>query len=313
MAIAHYLRVIGRGRDGARALDREQAHDLMRQLLDGQLGDLEIGGFALAMRIKGESLEELQGFQEAVSARCLPLAASRPAVLLPSYNGARKLPNLTPLLALRLAREGVPVLLHGPAQGDAARVATSALLAPLGIPTARDAGELAAAWARGQPAWMTLETLCPPLARLLDVRRATGVRNSGHTLAKLLDPLPRGLGLRVVNHTHRDYAVLLEDFLQRERADALLLRGTEGEPFADPRRQPRLDVFLDGARDAQLSCAAQEGVLAEVPALPRGDDAAATVGYIRAVLDGALPLPAPLARQVEALRGALERIAPGGA
>ena len=107
--------------------------------------------------------------------------------------------------------------------------------------------------------------------------------------------------------------MLLEDFLQRERADALLLRGTEGEPFADPRRQPRLDVFIDGARDAHLSCAAQEGVLAAVPELPRGDDAVATVGYVRAVLDGALPLPAPLARQVEALRGALERLAPAGA
>jgi anthranilate phosphoribosyltransferase len=34
-------------------------------------------------------------------------------VVLPSYNGARRLPVLTPLLALLLAREGLPVLLHG--------------------------------------------------------------------------------------------------------------------------------------------------------------------------------------------------------
>jgi anthranilate phosphoribosyltransferase len=35
--------------------------------------------------------------------------------VLPSYNGARKLPVLTPLLALLLAREGLPVLIHGTA------------------------------------------------------------------------------------------------------------------------------------------------------------------------------------------------------
>jgi anthranilate phosphoribosyltransferase len=36
-------------------------------------------------------------------------------VIIPSYNGARKLPLLTPLLALLLAREGLPVLIHGTA------------------------------------------------------------------------------------------------------------------------------------------------------------------------------------------------------
>ena len=42
----------------------------------------------------------------------LPQAEFRP-VSIPSYNGARKQPNLVPLLALLLAREGVPVLVHG--------------------------------------------------------------------------------------------------------------------------------------------------------------------------------------------------------
>ena len=40
MSIAPYLREIGRGKDGARALSRAQATDLMAQLLDGQLSDL---------------------------------------------------------------------------------------------------------------------------------------------------------------------------------------------------------------------------------------------------------------------------------
>ena len=50
--MADYLRVIGRGKDGARSLNRTQAQDLMTRLLAGQLSALEKGGFALAMRLK---------------------------------------------------------------------------------------------------------------------------------------------------------------------------------------------------------------------------------------------------------------------
>ena len=54
MTIAPYLKNIGRGKDGARALDQPQACDLMSRVLDGEVSDLEVGAFAMAMRIKGE-------------------------------------------------------------------------------------------------------------------------------------------------------------------------------------------------------------------------------------------------------------------
>jgi anthranilate phosphoribosyltransferase len=53
MGISQYIREIGRGKDGARALTREQAADLFGQVLDGTVSDLEVGAFCLAMRIKG--------------------------------------------------------------------------------------------------------------------------------------------------------------------------------------------------------------------------------------------------------------------
>ena len=71
MSIASYIKVIGRGRDGARPLGRAQARDLMEQVLDGRVGELEIGAFAVAMRIKGETLTELAGFHDAIAARCI--------------------------------------------------------------------------------------------------------------------------------------------------------------------------------------------------------------------------------------------------
>ncbi len=307
MAIASYIREIGRGKDGARSLSEAQAHDLMSQVLDGRVTDLEIGAFALAMRIKGESVAELAGFLAAAHARSIAITTSRPTIVLPSYNGARKLPNLTPLLALLLAQEGAQVLVHGPLH-DAGRVTTAEIFHDLGLPFACDADEIGYAWARREPVFIAIEHLCPPLARLLEVRRVVGLRNSGHTVAKLLAPCSTGASLRVVNYTHPEYAVLLHAFLAHTHGDAVLLRGTEGEPVADPRRAPKLDVFIDGQPRADLSRAAHEGVLTELPVLPRGFDAATTAVYIQSVVSGETPAPGPLTQQVECLMRALGTI-----
>jgi anthranilate phosphoribosyltransferase len=312
MSITNYIKEIGRGKEGARSLSREQALDLMSQVLDGQVSDLELGAFAMAMRIKGESVDELAGFLQATAARCLPIACDRTLVVLPSYNGARKLPNLTPLLALMLAQEGVPVLVHGMPE-DPGRVTTADIFQVLGLPLARNADDVAQAWRRREPVFIRTDTLCPPLARLLDARWTIGLRNSGHTVAKLLDPCAAGQALRVVNYTHPEYGTMLTDFLQRTTANALLMRGTEGEPVADPRRLPRMDVFIDGQPRTELSLSAHDGVLRELPVLPRTCDAATTAMYIQSVISGEKPAPSPLTQQVACLLdglAALERAHP---
>ena len=302
MTIAPYLREIGRGKDGARSLTREQAADLMARLLDGQVSDVEAGAFAIAMRIKGETPEELAGFMDAVAPRLLPLPApAAGAVVLPSYNGARRLPNLVPLLALQLAREGLPVLVHG-LEEDPGRVTTAAIFEALGLPPVRDAAGVAARWAAGAPAFIATGDLHPALTRVLALRRLIGLRNPAHSLAKLLPALgPRRNVVRVVNHTHPEYAVSLGEFLALTNATALLMRGTEGEPVADARRCPRLTAFLDGVAQPALSVEGQGGSLVAVPDLP-AVDAASTAAYIVDVMAGVKALPTPVATQMMALR-----------
>jgi anthranilate phosphoribosyltransferase len=310
MSIASYIKEIGRGKEGARSLSEAQAHDLMSQVLDGRVTDLELGAFALAMRIKGETVEELTGFLKATQERCIAIQPEVATVVLPSYNGARKLPNLTPLLALLLAQEGAHVLVHGPMH-DVGRVSTAEIFRDLGLPFATNAEDIDHAWARREPVFIRTDDLCPPLARLLEVRRVVGLRNSGHTVAKVLSPCTTHASLRVINYTHPEYATMLGSFLSHTHGDAVLLRGTEGEPVADPRRSPRLDVFIRGQARADLSRAPQEGVLTELPVLPRGFDAATTAVYIQSVVSGEKPAPAPLTQQVDCLMRALDAISHG--
>ncbi|MDP3356481.1 MAG: DNA-binding protein YbiB [Polaromonas sp.] len=292
MSIAQYIKVIGRGKDGARPLTREQAADLFGQVLDGSVTDLEIGGFCLAMRIKGETPEEMAGFLDATYQRMQRFPASdRPTVVLPSYNGARKLPVLTPLLALLLAREGLPVLVHGTAT-ESSRIFTSNVLAALDI----HAQTAIKSIANGEVVFAPTELLCPGLKRLLDVRRAVGLRNPAHSLVKIMNPC-LGQALVVSSYTHPEYAISMGQTFELIAANALLLRGTEGEVVADARRTPQMEAFIGGQRT--LLQEFPPGTLASVPDLPTAIDSDSTARYIRAVMSGSHTVPASITRQVE--------------
>lgn len=291
MSISHYIKDIGRGKDGARAIDRAQAADLMGQVLDGQVSDLELGAFCLAMRIKGETPEEMAGFLDAIHGRLNKVAtAGAPTVVLPTYNGARKLPVLTPLLALLLARQGVAVVVHGSTTEDK-RIPAEAVFAALGIEPAASSIKAKA----GTVTFVRTATLHANLDRLLSVRRVVGVRNSGHSLVKLMNPCDCPT-LVVSSYTHPEYLQSMSATFALTGQHALLLRGTEGEPVADARRTPAMDVFKDGA--TQRVQEQREGSLDQLPDMP-AIDAGATAAYIQQVLRGELAAPEPIALQVQ--------------
>ncbi len=290
MSISHYLKEIGRGKDGARALNREQAADLFGQVLDGTVTDFEVGAFCLAMRIKGETDQEMAGFLDATHARLHKVPTKgRTAVVLPSYNGARKLPVLTPLLALLLAREGLPVVVHGTAT-ESTRVSTENVLLAHGTRAQAAIENIAP----GSVQFVPTNLLCPGLQRLLDVRRVVGLRNSAHSLVKLMNPCD-GSAVVIGSYTHPEYALSMAATFRLMGATALLLRGTEGEPVADPRRTPAMDAFSQG--EVTRVQEAQSGTLASVPGLP-APDVASTAQWIQAVLVGDAPVPIPIAQQV---------------
>ena len=291
MGISHYLKEIGRGARGAKPLTREQACDLFGQVLDGTVTDLEIGAFCLAMRVKGETTQEMAGFLDATHARLHRLPASdRPVVVLPSYNGARKLPVLTPLLALLLAREGLPVLVHGAAT-ESSRVLASNVLNALDIPPQTAIKKIA----NGEVAVVETALLHPGLQRLLDVRRVVGLRNAGHSVVKLMQPVD-GPAVVVGSYTHPAFGTVMTELFALLGQTALLSRGLEGEVVCDPRRTPQLDGFVRGT---QLELQAQEpGTASDVPGLPQDITIEATADYTRRVLAGALPVPDSIATQV---------------
>ena len=263
MGISQYIKEIGRGARGAKPLSREQAADLFGQVLDGAVTDLEIGAFCLAMRIKGETSEEMCGFLDATHSR----------------------------LALLLAREGLPVLLHG-MRTEARRVLASDVLDAIQVPALIAPEKIA----NGTVRHIHTQHLHAGLARLLAVREVVGLRNPGHSVVKLMNPCV-GPSVVVTAYTHPEYFEMLQTTFRTLGMNALLSRGLEGEVATDPRRTPRYDGFVRG--EHTVLEAQQPGTASEVPGLPAEIDVATTATYTRQVLAGELPIPPAIQRQVE--------------
>ena len=113
------------------------------------------------------------------------------------------------------------------------------------------------------------------------------LKNRGSAMTAGFDPL-RDEG--------EDYADKLRDFFAESPGAALLMRGTEGEAFANPKRRPQIEFFSSSASEVLFE--AEHGSIKSLPALPDECDARTTANWIRETLDGEHPIPLPLINQL---------------
>lgn len=297
MELNKIIKEVGRGKNHARDIDFDTAQALYGAMLDGEVPDLEMGSILIALRIKGEGEAEMRGFYQAMQSRVMRLQApsGRPMpVVIPSYNGARRQGNLTPLLAQVLNRLGLPVLVHGVSE-DATRVTSEAVFAALGIVPVTTAEHAQAKLDRGELAFITIDHLCPPMAKQLSLRWRMGVRNSAHTLAKLATPFGEREALRLSSVSHPEYVPRVATFFSAIDAPAILLNGTEGEVYANPQRCPAISYVGGAAQQAEVWVERQPEVA--VP-LPADKSAAETARWTEEVLNHQRPLPEALRLQI---------------
>lgn len=292
------VKEVGRGKNHARDLDVETARALYVRMLNGEVAELELGAILIALRIKGEGEAEMRGFYEAMQQQTLrltpPVARPMPIVI-PSYNGARKQANLTPLLAVLLHKLGFPVLVHGVSH-DPTRVLTETIFELMGIPITQHAGQAQARLDGHEPVYIPVGALCPPLEKQLALRWRLGVRNSAHTLAKLATPFAEDAALRLSSVSHPEYIGKVAKFFTETGGRALLMHGTEGEVYANPQRCPQISL-IDGSGTRALY-ERQNDTPAQAPALPESKDPAVTARWTERCAAGLEPLPQPLRIQL---------------
>ncbi|KJK14841.1 hypothetical protein UB48_23895 [Pseudomonas sp. 2(2015)] len=228
---AQFVRILGKGKRGARGLSREEAREAMGMLLDGKVEETQLGAFLMLLRHKEESPEELAGFTEALRQR---LQAPPIEVDLdwPSYAGKKRHLPWYLLAAKCLAANGVRILLHGGGAHTAGRLYTEQVLALLQIPLCRDWNAVSEALESHTLAFIPLQDWAPRLQRMIDLRNTLGLRSPIHSLARVLNPLNARCGLQSIFHpgyqaVHREASRLLGD-------TAIVVKGDGGEIEINP-------------------------------------------------------------------------------
>lgn len=228
---AEFVRILGKGKRGARPLTREEAARAMAMVLDGQVEDAQLGAFLMLLRHKEESAEELAGFTEAVRAR-----VSAPALNVdldwPSYAGKKRHLPWYMLAVKCLGLNGLRIFMHGGGAHTAGRMYTEHLLDALGIPLCRGWDEVAAGLDSRGVAFAPLSDWAGPLQRMIDMRNTLGLRSPIHSLARVLNPLQARCGLQSIFHpgyqpVHREASRLLGD-------TSIVIKGDGGELEVNP-------------------------------------------------------------------------------
>jgi anthranilate phosphoribosyltransferase len=298
------LKSIGRGQVGAKCLSREQSYALFSAIFAGQVDELELGAILLALRVKGESLSELQGAMQALH-ECNQLSGclvasdkAKPLVIIPSYNGARLQANLTPLLACVIADAGVQTIVHG-VEADDKRTVSAEIFTSLGLAPLQNLADAQACFERNVPAFIPTRLLSPALDRLLGFRRRMGVRNIAHTLAKMFNPTKRPDAVRLTAFTHPEFNALQHEYFLNSGETAFVMRATEGECVSNTRRQQPIDLIYGGK--VNIVVPGQASAQPVPPSLPPANDAMATALWIQSVLAGERELPMAISDQARAI------------
>lgn len=169
-------------------LPRAQAHAAMAAVMDGQATSAQLAALLVALRLRGETVEELVGFALAMRERSLGFQA-RPGTIDTCGTGgdSRGTFNISTASALVVAATGVPVAKHGN-RAITSACGSSDVLEALGVPIRLGAAAAEAALARHGFTFLFAPDYHPAMRHAGPTRREIGVRTAFNLLGPLTNP-----------------------------------------------------------------------------------------------------------------------------
>lgn len=226
---------IATGPTMSKDLSRDDARAAMRAILAGDAAPVQAAIFLIALRMKRETDAELCGVFEAIRSSMQTVTAPVDELvdLADPYNGYVRHVPAAPFLPAVLAACGLPAVSHGlrtvaPKYG----VTHHQVLAAAGIDVGLSTDAVTARLADPRIGWSYIDqsVFCPPLYRLIDLRRLMVKRTCITTLETLTGPVfARGKTHLVTGFVHKDYATIYTAMARHAGfSSALVVRGVEG-------------------------------------------------------------------------------------
>ncbi|NOT84770.1 MAG: glycosyl transferase family protein [Methylococcaceae bacterium] len=246
---AEFIRILGKGKKGARDLTLDEAYRAMQMILSHAVEPEQLGAFLMLMRIKEETAEELVGFVQAAR-ESLPVVAETTQVDLDwsSYAGKRRHLPWFLLAALLLSENGIKVFMHGSAGQTEGRLYTEEVLQQLGIKTAQSFQEAEQHLQQYNFCYLPLQIISPKLYDIIELRNLMGLRSPVHTLVRLLNPFNAPYSIQGIFHpSYRAVHQLAAAQLGQQHMAVLKGEGGETE------RNPDMTCLVQSVHEGILS------------------------------------------------------------
>jgi anthranilate phosphoribosyltransferase len=270
---------------GGRALTREQARDVMDQVMAGEATTAQIAGVLIALRAKGETVEEMTGFVDSMRAHATPLEVPEGTIDTCGTGGDRAGTfNISTAAALVAAGAGIPVAKHGN-RAASSRCGSADVLEALGVDITLGPDGVRRCIEAAGIGFCFAPTFHPAMRHAGPARRELGVRTVFNVLGPLANPgrvRRQALGVGAA-----PLAPLMVHVLQQlghERA--LVFFGEDGIDELTTTGPSRV-YQLDRGSIKEYELEPQDvGLSRSKPEDLRGGTPPENAGLLRAVLDG---------------------------
>ncbi len=198
----------------------------MNDIVSGEVTDAQLAGFLVALRAKGETVDEVVGFRDAVlhNAVALPVP-SRALDIVGTGGDNHKTVNVSSMASIVCAGAGIPIVKHGNRAASSAS-GSSDVLAELGIDLSLSPQELADVFAEVGIVFAFAAAFHPGFRHAGKARTELGIP----TIFNILGPLcnPARPEANAVGVASIERVPLIVGVLQSRDASALVFRGDEG-------------------------------------------------------------------------------------
>jgi anthranilate phosphoribosyltransferase len=198
----------------------------MERIVTGEVPAPTLAGFLVALRAKGETVDEIVGFRDAVLAHARPLPLpSRALDLVGTGGDGFKTVNVSTTAAIVVAACGVPVTKHGNRAASSASGASD-VLGALGVDLSLDGDALARVFEQVGITFVWAAAFHPGFRHAAEARSALGVPTVFNFLGPLVNPARPDAN--VIGVASSAVVPLVTGVLQTRGATALVVRGDDG-------------------------------------------------------------------------------------
>lgn len=257
----------------------------MGEVLQGQATEAQIAGFAVALRAKGETIEEVLGLVDAMYAVATPLSVPGRTLDVVGTGGDRSgSVNISTMAALVAAGAGARVVKHGN-RSASSKAGTADVLEVLGVRLDLPADRVAALAEEAGITFCFASAFHPALRHAAVPRRELGIGTTFNLLGPLANPARPAA--QAIGCAYEGKAELMAGVFARRGVDAWVFRGDDGLDELTTTTTSAVWTVHDGRVSTLVLDPADLGLATATAEDLRGGDAAHNAGVVRQVLAGA--------------------------